>query len=63
MLARIKKYKAATETKDGILRWDISAPITAAGGEVFTLEYKIRMEHDKQMTLAGATNGKTNNAG
>ncbi len=51
------KYQVQSP-KDGILRWDIEAPISTAGGEVFTLEYKYQMEHDKQMTLAGgSTNG------
>lgn len=56
------KYKL-TAIKDGILRWDIDVPVSAAGADVFTIEYKLRMEHDKQMTLAGGSNEQTDNAG
>jgi hypothetical protein len=42
-----------SQKKDGILRWDISAPGKSGGEKAWALEYKFRLEHDKQMTLAG----------
>lgn len=41
------------QKKNGVLRWDISAPGKAMGEKAWALEYKFRLEHDKQMTLAG----------
>ncbi len=38
--------------KDGILRWDLDA-LPSAGGVPTGVEYKLRIEHDKQMTLMG----------
>jgi hypothetical protein len=42
--------------KQGILRWDTSAPGQQPGKpEPLRLEYKLRLEHDKQMTVSGLT--------
>src|SRR5262249_31362534 len=41
------------QKKHGILRWDVAAPGHASGDKSWALEYKFRLEHDKQMTLAG----------
>lgn len=38
--------------KDGILRWDLDA-VPSAGAAPSTVEYKLRLEHDKQMSLVG----------
>ncbi len=38
--------------KDGILRWDLDA-IPSTGASPASVEYKLRLEHDKQMTLVG----------
>ena len=42
-----------TQKKDGILRWDLAVPAQAIGPAAMTVEYKFRLEYDKQMTLAG----------
>lgn len=39
--------------KDGILRWDIAVPPQATGQQAFSLEYKYRLEYDKQMSIVG----------
>lgn len=44
---------AQNQKKNGILRWDVGAPGHASGEKAWTMEYKFRLEHDKQMTLAG----------
>ena len=36
----------------GILRWDVDVPL-GSGAEGFVVSYRFRIEHDKQMTLAG----------
>jgi uncharacterized protein (TIGR02231 family) len=43
---------AKTQKKEGILRWDLAVPPTAAGAPM-EIEYKFRLEFDKQMGLAG----------
>lgn len=42
-----------SERKEGILRYDVSVPAEAAGEKAFSVEYKFRLEHDKQMNLTG----------
>jgi hypothetical protein len=42
-----------TERKKGILRWEVEAPAQAIGPQAFGLEYKLRLEYDKQMHIAG----------
>ncbi len=44
---------AQNQKKTGILRWDVGAPAHASGEKAWTMEYRFRLEHDKQMTLAG----------
>jgi hypothetical protein len=44
---------AQQQKKGGILRWDVAAPGHAGGEKAWALEYRFRLEHDKQMTLAG----------
>lgn len=39
--------------KDGILRWDVTVPPDASGQNAFALEYKFRLEFDKQMSIVG----------
>ncbi len=39
--------------KDGILRWDVTIPPNASGQDAFALEYKFRLEFDKQMSIVG----------
>jgi hypothetical protein len=41
------------QKKDGILRWDLTVPPQSIGPAAMSLEYKFRLEYDKQMTLAG----------
>lgn len=42
-----------SERKKGILRWEVEAPAQAIGPQAFGLEYKFRLEFDKQMSIAG----------
>lgn len=42
-----------TERKKGILRWEVEAPAQAIGPQAYGLEYKLRLEYDKQMHIAG----------
>lgn len=46
---------AAEQKKNGILRWDVEVPGGAAGAAAKGLEYKFRLEHDKQMVITGLT--------
>jgi hypothetical protein len=39
--------------REGILRWDVTIPPNAAGQEAFAVEYKFRLEFDKQMSIVG----------
>ncbi|MFZ2875601.1 MAG: mucoidy inhibitor MuiA family protein [Phycisphaerales bacterium] len=39
--------------KDGILRWDVTIPPNASGQDAFALEYRFRLEFDKQMGIVG----------
>jgi hypothetical protein len=40
------------QKKTGLLRWDITAP-QGSGAKAFALEYKFRLEHDKQLMISG----------
>lgn len=40
------------ERKTGLLRWDITVPGNAIGTDACTLEYRFRLEYDKQMSIA-----------
>ena len=42
-----------TERKKGILRWDVKVPAQATGLKAFRNEYKLQMEYDKQLAIAG----------
>ncbi|MCK4659593.1 MAG: mucoidy inhibitor MuiA family protein [Phycisphaerae bacterium] len=42
-----------TGRKKGILRWEIEVPAHAEGPEATSIEYRFRLEYDKQMTIAG----------
>lgn len=40
------------QKKTGIMRWDVTAP-QGSGAKAFALEYKFRLEHDKQLMISG----------
>jgi hypothetical protein len=42
-----------TERKQGILRWDVQVPAAATGDKAYTLDYKFKIEYDKQMAITG----------
>lgn len=42
-----------TERKKGILRWEVQVPAQAIGPKALNVDYKLRLEYDKQMHLAG----------
>lgn len=42
------------DRRNGILRWDVTVPPGAKGNEAFTLEYKFRLEYDRQMGITEA---------
>lgn len=50
-LSEDKEY--ARLRKEGILRWDADIPPAASGLNEWSLEYRFRIEHDRQMTLLG----------
>ncbi len=41
------------QKKTGILRWDVTAPAAGSGSKALALEYKFRLEHDKQLMISG----------
>ena len=41
------------DRKQGILRWDIEVPSRAVGPEAKAIEYRFRLEYDKQMIIGG----------
>lgn len=41
--------------KKGILRWNIEAPANRTGSEAVSIEYVVRLEYDKQMTIQEST--------
>ncbi len=41
------------QKKTGILRWDVTAAAAGSGSKAFALEYKFRLEHDKQLMISG----------
>lgn len=43
----------ATDRKKGILRWEVEVPANATVNNAFGLEYQVKLEYDKQMTLSG----------
>jgi hypothetical protein len=53
-LSEDKEYRD-TDYKKNILRWDVTVPPGATGTKAFAVEYKFKLEYDKQMTL---TEGK-----
>jgi hypothetical protein len=42
-----------TQKKDGLLRWDVVVPPQTVGSNAAGVEYKFRLEYDKQMALIG----------
>ncbi len=38
---------------DGIMIWDVEVPAAATGAEAISVDYTIRLEYDRQMTIAG----------
>lgn len=42
-----------TDQKKGILRWDIEVPAQAIATSAAAVEYQLRLEYDKQMTITG----------
>lgn len=51
-----KGVEADKARKDGILRWDITVPPNGSETSAGSIEYKFRLEHDKQMSLIGLKN-------
>ena len=39
------------QRKNGLLRWDVTVPAGATGTSAYTLEYKFKLEYDKQMAI------------
>jgi hypothetical protein len=40
-------------TKEGTLRWDVTVPAQSFGPKAQPIEYRLRLEHDKQLAIAG----------
>ncbi|MBX9790140.1 MAG: mucoidy inhibitor MuiA family protein [Pirellulales bacterium] len=47
------RYRQAQHGK-GLLRWDVSVPAKAAGPQAFAVEYQLRLEYDRQMSIVGS---------
>ncbi|MGB2985213.1 MAG: mucoidy inhibitor MuiA family protein [Phycisphaerae bacterium] len=47
-----------TERKKGILRWEIELPAHTKGPNATAIEYRFRLEYDKQMTIGGLPIGR-----
>lgn len=45
--------QAAKDKKNGLLRWDLDVPAQAVGAKAAFVEYKFKLEYDKQMTVVG----------
>ena len=45
-------YRAA-DHKKGLLRWDVDVPQAAKGAEAVVVDYHLRVEYDKQMSVTG----------
>ncbi|MFA5863216.1 MAG: mucoidy inhibitor MuiA family protein [Phycisphaerae bacterium] len=45
--------KTTDESKKGILRWDVKVPGQTLGSKALNVEYKFRLEYDKQMIITG----------
>jgi uncharacterized protein (TIGR02231 family) len=41
------------QKKSGIMKWEVTAAAGATGGKATSLEYKFRLEHDKQLMISG----------
>ena len=52
-LSSDKEYQS-TDRKKGILRWDVSVPAQKNGSEAFALEYKLKLEHDRNLAISTA---------
>ncbi len=42
---------------EGILRWDVQVPVGASGLDAFTVEYTLRIEHDRHKTFSDPAQG------
>jgi hypothetical protein len=40
------------DRKKGLLRWDVKVPAQSIGPKMFTLDYQMQMEYDKQLSIA-----------
>jgi hypothetical protein len=43
----------STDHKKGLLRWDLDVPQAAKGTEAVVVDYQLRVEYDKQMSVTG----------
>jgi uncharacterized protein (TIGR02231 family) len=46
------------ERKKGMLRWDVEVPAQSVGPKAFAYEYKMKLEYDKQLSIAGLPSAK-----
>ena len=46
------EYQQA-DRKRGMLRWDVTAPVERGDAKPFRLEYRLRLEYDKQLAIGG----------
>lgn len=56
-LSEDKQYQESNRKK-GILRWDVTVPPGKNGIEAFSMTYKMQMEYDKSLQIAGQTVNK-----
>ncbi|MGD9644194.1 MAG: mucoidy inhibitor MuiA family protein [Pirellulales bacterium] len=57
-LSEDPRYRQAQHGK-GLLRWDVDVPAKASGPQAFAVEYQLRLEYDRQMSIVGSPLAQT----
>lgn len=52
------RYRQSQHGK-GLLRWDLAVPAKAAGPQALSVEYQLRLEYDRQMSIVGSPLAQT----
>jgi hypothetical protein len=52
-LSEDPRYRQSQHGK-GLLRWDLAVPAKAAGPQALSVEYQLRLEYDRQMSIVGS---------
>ena len=57
-LSEDPRYRQSQHGK-GLLRWDLAVPAKAAGPQALSVEYQLRLEYDRQMSIVGSPLAQT----